>query len=320
MTTDSKASRPTVESSGQRRGAKIRVPATTSNLGSGFDAVGLALQLYLVVEISEIESGPRRLEVSGVDTHLIPTDESNLVWQTMSAVAQLKGKSLPDFLLRIENQIPIAKGLGSSAAAILAGAAAANFLCRLDLERESLLEIAAEREGHPDNAAPALMGGLVVSMGGQRTLSSKSRFPQEWTVVAVTPDYELPTKKARAVLPEQIPYRDAVFNVQRAAFLMAQLAQGRREGLREAMKDRLHQPYRCSLLPGLAEILDLKDTRGMIGVALSGAGSTVIAFADSHAEEIGEEIRGVFSRHHLTATVRLLKADDEGLVVKSGEK
>src|SRR5262249_55278144 len=231
----------------------------------------------------------------------------------------LKSKRLPDFLLRIENQIPIAKGLGSSAAAILAGAAAANFLCRLDLERESLLEIAAEREGHSDNAAPSLMGALEVWIGGEKTLSSKAQFPREWTVVAVTPDYELQTKKARAALPEQIAHRDAVFNVQRAAFLMAQLAQGRREGLREAMKDRLHQPYRCALLPGLAEILDLKDSRGMIGVALSGAGSTVIAFADSRAEEIGEEIREIFSRHHLTATVRLLKADDEGLVVKSGE-
>jgi homoserine kinase len=304
------------ESRSTRRAAKIRVPATTSNLGSGFDAVGLALQLYLVVEVSEIESGPSRLEFSGLDSHLIPTDESNLVWQTMSAVTELNGRSLPNFLLRIENQIPIAKGLGSSAAAILAGAAAADFLSRLNLARGSLLEIAAEREGHPDNAAPALMGGLVVSIGGERTLCSKSQFPEEWTIVAVTPDYELQTKQARAVLPELISHRDAVYNVQRAAFLMAQLAQGRREGLREAMADRLHQPYRSALVPGLAEILDLKDSRGMIGVALSGAGSTVIAFADSHAEEIGEEIREIFSRYHLTATVRLLKADNEGLVVQ----
>jgi len=317
--TERKALRLTDESRGIRRAAQIRVPATTSNLGSGFDAVGLALQLYLVVDVSEIEGGPSRLELSGLDTHLIPTDESNLVWQTMRAVARLKGRNLPAFLLRIENQIPIAKGLGSSAAAILAGAAAANVLCALDLDRESLLEIAAQSEGHPDNAAPALMGGLVVSMGGERTLSSKCRFPQEWTVVAVTPDYELQTKKARAALPDRIPHRDAVFNVQRAAFLMAQLAQGRRDGLREAMKDRLHQPYRCDLLPGLAEILDLNDSNGMIGVALSGAGSTVIAFADSRAGEIGEEIQTIFSRHHLTATVRLLKADDEGLVVKSVE-
>jgi homoserine kinase len=308
------------ESRSTRRVAKIRVPATTSNLGSGFDAVGLALQLYLVVEVSEIESGPSRLEFSGLDSHLIPTDESNLVWQTMSAVTELNGRSLPNFLLRIENQIPIAKGLGSSAAAILAGAAAADFLSRLNLARGSLLEIAAEREGHPDNAAPALMGGLVVSIGGERTLCSKSQFPEEWTIVAVTPDYELQTKQARAVLPELIPHRDAVYNVQRAAFLMAQLAQGRREGLREAMADRLHQPYRSALVPGLAEILNLKDSRGMIGVALSGAGSTVVAFADSHAEEIGEEIREIFSRYHLTATVRLLKADNEGLVVQSAEK
>ena len=300
-------------------GRRNTVPATTSNLGSGFDAVGLALQLYLMVEVSEIESGPSRLELSGLDTHLIPTDESNLVWQTMRAVAQLKGRNLPAFLLRIENQIPIAKGLGSSAAAILAGAAAANVLCALDLERESLLEIAAQRGG-----APRQRGSRTDGRAGGFYGRRKNPFFQ----VPVSPGVDRRGRNPRLRVADQksprgasdrIPHRDAVFNVQRAAFLMAQLAQGRREGLREAMKDRLHQPYRCDLLPGLAEILDLNDSNGMIGVALSGAGSTVIAFADSRAGEIGEEIQAIFSRHHLTATVRLLKADDEGLVVKSVE-
>src|SRR6266581_3673200 len=182
------------------RGARIRVPASTSNLGAAFDAVGLALQLYLT--------------------------------------------------------------------------------------RPQLLEIATAREGHPDNVAPALMGGLVASISGEKILCARTDFPADWTVVAVTPHFELETKRARAALPELVLHRDAVYNVQRAAFLMAQLTRGCREGVREAMRDRLHQPYRSPLLPGLQEILGMEELEGLIGVALSGAGSTVVALADGNESEI----------------------------------
>jgi len=155
----------------------------------------------------------------------------------------------------------------------------------------------------------------VASISGKKTLCSRAEFPSSWTIVAVTPDFELETRRARAVLPAQVPYRDAVFNVQRAAFLMAQLVRGRREGLREAMSDLLHQPYRCELLPGLRDVLAMEDRDGLLGVALSGAGSTVIAFADSHEGDIGEQISGIFSRHGLASRVRLLKADNQGLRV-----
>jgi homoserine kinase len=154
----------------------------------------------------------------------------------------------------------------------------------------------------------------VACISGEKILYSRLQFPADWTVVAVTPEFELETKKARAVLPKHVSHGDAVFNVQRAAFLMAQLAQGRREGLREAMEDRLHQPYRSSLLPGLQEILELRDSEGLIGLALSGAGSTVVAFVDSHGAEIGEQIRQVFAGHKVESQVRLLKADNTGLV------
>jgi homoserine kinase len=298
------------------RAARIRVPASTSNLGAAFDAVGLALQLHLTLEVCLLDQGISRIEFTGQDAHLVPSDESNLIWRTMAEVAATRGVQLPPFLLRVENRIPITKGLGSSASAILAGAAAASFLCRLNLTPEELLEIAAAREGHPDNVAPALYGGLVASMSGDRILCSRSRFPSDWTVVAVTPDFELETKRARAVLPAQVPYHDAVYNVQRAAFLMAQLVQGRKEGLREAMADALHQPYRSELLPGLNEVLAMEPSEGLLGVALSGAGSTVVAFADSHGSEIGARIRSIFARHGLSSQVRLLKADNEGLVVE----
>jgi homoserine kinase len=231
----------------------------------------------------------------------------------MLEVAHAHGVELPPFRMRVANDIPIAKGLGSSASACLAAAAAADFLNDLKLSREDYLQIAVAREGHPDNVAAALYGGLVASMDAERILCSKANFPENWKIVAVTPDYELETKRARKVLPEQVPHRDAVFNVQRAAFLMAQLLRGRTEGVREAMKDRLHQPYRSHLLPGLEEILALDGCPGLVGVALSGAGSTVVAFAEANAPEIGSRISEIFSRHHLGVQVRVLQADNDGL-------
>ncbi len=300
----------------KRKGLRIRVPATTANLGAAFDAVGLALQLYLTLEVHELTEGPSRIEFHGEDAHLIPTDDSNLIWRTMIDLAEEAEASLPFFALSAENEIPITKGLGSSASARLAAAAAVNFFCDLDWESQKLLEVATAREGHPDNVAPSLYGGLVASVSGERILCSRSDFPSDWTIVTVTPDYELRTELARSVLPPQIPREDAVFNVQRTAFLMAQLVQGRREGLREAMSDRLHQQYRSELLPGLKEVLDMPCCEGLLGVALSGAGSTVVAFADSHEAEIGARISGIFSSHGLKNKTRLLKADNTGLLLE----
>ncbi len=299
------------------QGVQIRVPASTANLGAAFDAVGLALQLYLNVEVRRIGAGPSRLEFEGEGKGIVALDASNLIWRVMESVAEKYRCRLPAFTLRIENEIPITKGLGSSATACVAAAAAADFLCGLELTTEDLLAIAAAEEGHPDNVAPALYGGLVASICGERILCSRSEFPSSWTIVAVTPNMELATKQARSVLPGQVPFADAVFNVQRTAFLMAQVVQGRSEGVRQAMADRLHQPYRSVLVPGLSEIFEMEDRAGLIGVALSGAGSTVVAFADTHAEEIGSDICRIFERHGLSAQTRLLKADNRGLVIEN---
>jgi len=294
---------------------RIRVPASTSNLGPAFDASGLALQLYLRVDVKRLDQGEPMIEYLGEDARLVPCDDSNLIWRTMALVAEQSGGRLPAFALRVENEIPITKGLGSSASACLAAAAAADFLCGLELPREEWLNIVTACEGHPDNAAPALYGGLVSSITGERILCSRAVFPPEWTIVAVTPDFELETKKARSVLPAIIPHGDAVFNVQRVAFLMSQLVQGRRDGIREAMRDRLHQPYRGPMMPGLQEILEMDDEPGLIGRALSGAGSTVVALADSCEREIAARMCGVFRARGLNSEVRLLKADNDGLTI-----
>lgn len=296
---------------------RITIPGSTSNLGAGFDAVGLALELYLTLDVRRLDTGPCRIEYQGPDAHLVPPDESNLIRRAMRLAAGRAGATLPPFALEIRNEIPIAKGLGSSAAASLGGVAAADFLCGLKLSAQQWLGLASELEGHPDNAAPSLWGGLVVSMSGERILCSRCEFPDDWTVVAVTPDFELETRLARAVLPEKVLHKHAVFNVQRASFFVAQLVQRRTEGLREAMADYLHQPYRSALIPGLAEILAMEDREGLLGVALSGAGPTVIALADSHEKEIGRAMQDVFAHYGLSSRVRLLKADHQGLTLES---
>jgi len=301
--------------SGNHTGLRIRVPASTSNLGAAFDAVGLALQLYLTVEVRALEQGPSRVEVCGEDAHLIPTDASNYLWRSMVEIAEGERCSLPFFSLEIENEIPVSKGLGSSSCALLAAAAAVDFLCGMNWHKEKLLEIGMAREGHPDNLAPSLYGGLVASICGKKVVCSKSEFPPDWTVIAVTPDLEVSTEKARSLLPPEIPYKHAIHNIQRTAFLMTQLVQGRREGLREAMSDLLHQPYRGKLIPGLDEILAMEQCEGLLGIALSGAGSSVIALADSHEYGIGEEIRRIFQSHGLSSRSRLLKADNLGLTL-----
>ena len=153
----------------------------------------------------------------------------------------------------------------------------------------------------------------MASICGEKIFCSKSEFPPEWNVVTVTPDLEISTERARSILPAEIPRKDAIHNVQRAAFLMAQLVQGRREGIREAMSDMLHQPYRARLIPGLKEALAMEDREGLLGIALSGAGSSVIAFTDSHSEETGAAISHIFQRSGLSSQVRFLKADNIGL-------
>ena len=301
------------------RRVKIRVPASTSNLGPAFDAVGLAFQLYLTVDAEELEQGPSTIAYTGEDPQLVSWDESissGVPWRKWRRSTASGCRPSPSGS-QTKSRSP--KGWEQRGGAAGRGRGC-RFFCAGGWTREKLLELVSAREGHPDNVAPSLWGGLVASIGGVngagKVLCSKSEFPEEWTAIAVTPDFEIKTDFARSILPPQISRGDAVYNIQRVAFLMAQLVQGRREGLREAMADLLHQPYRAELLPGLKEVLEMEDCEGLLGIALSGAGSTVIAFADSHQMEIGTRICRVFDSHGITSRIRFLKADNTGLVVE----
>ncbi len=274
---------------------RVSVPASVANLGPGFDALGLALDLFNVVEAEPGGEGPR-VEMVGEARDLAPAD--NLVLRAMRQAFALAGSDLPPLRLRLTNRIPVGCGMGSSAAAIVAGVVVANALLGDPWSPEKLLALATELEGHPDNVAPALWGGLVVSCaGGDGVRWIRLDAPSELQAVLVIPEMAVPTREARRVLPESVPFGDAVFNVGRTALLVAALAGRRYDLLGEAMHDRLHQPYRARLVPGLEDGLRAAERAGALGAALSGAGPGLVAFAVGDVRPIAEAVQAALARH-----------------------
>jgi homoserine kinase len=292
---------------------RIQVPATTANLGPGFDVLGLALSLYLTVDV-EPTDGPSRITYAGQGEKAIPTDQTNLIWRTMAEMARSKEVNLPSFSMQIHNDIPLARGLGSSAAAIVAGVLIANQVCSLDLNEQQILSWASRLEGHPDNTTAAMMGGLMASCLAEdgRCFYTRAPISARIKAVVVVPEFELSTAEARRVLPASYSRADAVFNLQRAAMLAAALNEPQPALIAELMRDRFHQPYRAELIPGLQESLELRGVPGLLGISLSGAGPSILALALDHFEEIGQEIKTNFARHGIDSNVLVLEIEHRG--------
>lgn len=274
----------------------LRVPASSANLGPGFDALGLALEIYLDCRFRRAPA--LSITVSGRDAGCIPGTEENLIWQTAQAVARDVGEPLPPIELEIVNDIPLGKGLGSSAAALTAGVVIADALLGLNWRPARILDEAARIEGHPDNVAACVLGSIVTAAidSAGMTRAIRLELPEKFGIGVVVPDFDLPTAKARAVLPDRYSRADAVFNVQRAALLIAALATGTTSAFPAALEDRFHQPYRAALVPGLAEILKLRAP-GLLGCALSGAGPSVLVFHERGYERVCELVRQIFAMH-----------------------
>lgn len=273
---------------------QITVPASTSNLGASFDACGLALALYLKVTVEEQASGFEIIP-SGEGANQVPRDESNLIARVARFVAARRNRKISGARLFVDSQIPLARGLGSSSSAIVAGISVYEALACERLSEEEFFGYALNFEGHGDNLAPGLLGGLVVACvigeGEEKTLATiKRAWPEEVKIVLAVPRFEMNTDEMRKAIPKEVTLSDAVFNLQRASLLQALISERRFDLLSEALRDRLHQPFRAPHGPGLAEALSLNDEtdkhKGLLGVAVSGAGSTVIAFATDSFSEI----------------------------------
>jgi homoserine kinase len=259
----------------EKRGIRLRLPATSANLGPGFDAVGLALSMYLTVEAWPAETW--QMHVSGRDAELIGTPNGNLILETFRGVLESRSLEVPKLGLKIHNEIPLGMGCGSSAAAICAGEALADHFGRLQSSDERSVSDASYREGHPDNVAACWYGGFTVSAITENGVKAATFAGNPaWELMLAIQPTALATKEARALLPETYSKADAVFNVQRAALLTAAFAQGRLDLLKAAMQDRIHQPYRLKACPLLERLLRLADEPYVGGVALSGAGPSVL--------------------------------------------
>jgi homoserine kinase len=288
-------------------------------MGAGFDCLGLALEMYLSVRATLLSKpGGRTLARSrGVHgTSELPSDpDQNLIFRAMRYTAEREGFDAPRVRVAVQNEIPVAGGLGSSAAATVAGIALGFAVTGRAVSKDATLRYATEMEGHPDNVAAALLGGLVVSFtrGDGTVVAVRKHWPKVIRLIVVTPNVKLETKKSRAVLPGTVSRADAVYNLQRSALFVAALEDRRYDLLWDAMQDRLHQTARQALIPGLADILALPRMPGLLGIALSGAGPSVIALATGRYDEIGKTIARCFEAHNMAPTIRQLEAAQDGL-------
>ncbi len=293
---------------------EVTVPATIANLGPGFDALGLAVDLH---DRFRVSLAPQTdVTFSGEHAGAVGGEQTPLVVRAAEAVAERAGRRT-GFAIEADLAIPVARGLGSSAASIVGSLVAANHLLGNPLDRRTLLQVAADLEGHPDNVTAALVGGLVVVASGNGGIHYGRFLPRiDLDVVLAIPTLAIPTEEARALLPRTVSLSDAVFNLSRAALLVTALLGGDESLLAVALDDRLHQPYRAKLLPGFAAVVAAARDDGAYGAVLAGSGSTVAAFSPPEMTAgVGAAMRDAFARHGVTAAVRIAQVDADGAVV-----
>lgn len=295
----------------------VRAPATTSNLGSGFDCLGMALDIWNSVHVEVGESG---LVVRGEGVDELPVGESNLVYQSFRVPFVRTGQPVPDVRIVCDNQIPLARGLGSSSAAAVAGLLAGNELSGRPLSDEELLDLAAAKEGHPDNVFPALLGGCqIVVKDGSRLVSSPLPVPPDLQAVIFIPEVPMPTEQARSVLDGQVSREDAVYNIGRVGLLVRAFATGDFTKLAVATQDRLHQPARQAIFPAMKVILRAALGAGALGVFLSGAGSSVLALTSGKEMTIGYEMAEAASKAGVVGDVKITRPTSQGAHIADPE-
>ena len=293
----------------------VSVPATSANLGPGFDTLGLALALRN--EVTAVEADGVRVQIEGEGARHLARGADNVVARGVRLAYEAAGRRFRGCDLHCVNRVPTARGLGSSAAAWVGGLAAGNALLGSPLSRERLLTLAARAEGHPDNVAAALHGGLTVSCpDGEAVMAIALPVPAALGWVALIPAATSATAEARAVLPPSVPRADAVFNVQRVALLLASLQAGRVDALGRALDDRLHQPYRLKLFPWMADVVAAARAAGALGCVLSGAGPTLLAVVRDDGPGVAGAMEAALRRAGVEGAARPFAVDVEGMVVR----
>ncbi len=290
----------------------VRVPATTANLGPGFDCLGMALGLHNTVSV-QATHGRLDVRIEGEGAEDLRWGEENRVLRAIRLAFEEADRRLPSLALEQKNNIPLGRGLGSSAAATVAGLVAANALCGSPLSADQILMLATQLEGHPDNVAPALLGGLVIAVQHEgQLLYNKIAVPVDLKAALFVPDFSMPTADARRVLPTEIPRSDAVYNLGRVALLVAALIEGHYEFLDAATHDRLHQPYREVIFPAMPTLLSAAREAGALGAFLSGAGSTVLALCRENAEKVAEAMADAAQKLSLTGQALVVPVTSKG--------
>jgi homoserine kinase len=297
----------------------VKVPATTANLGPGFDALGLALNLWNETEFVATNDKKIEISIDGEGAGILPCDANNSIVDAALQIYDRAGKSCSGLRVHCLNRVPLSSGLGSSSAAMLTGMLGANAVLGNPFTDEEILKLAIETEGHPDNVAPAMLGGLVASIVYEdRVISLKlparaNRSPIHVTIVL--PDFDFPTKQARAILPKQVDRKDAIYNISRAVLVTEALRTGDLELLGKAMSDALHQPYRIPLIPGAQAAIDAARRAGTSAIALSGAGPSLIAFSSKEDSAVGAAMQRAFEQAGLASRIFELGTSYEGAEV-----
>lgn len=303
----------------------VKVPATTANLGPGFDSLGLALPIYNTITVEETIMPGTGIEINIIDETneqdliSIPTDENNIVFKAIELLYNSIGQSPSELKITIKTQIPIARGLGSSAAVIVGGLIAANELLGRPADEAALLSIATEIENHPDNITPAVVGGFVVASLEEdgSVVYSKMNWPKDWNITVCIPDYELSTSIARSVLPSEVPMKDAIYNLKHVGMLVQAVNSHDEKLMKVALNDRLHQQYREKLIPGLKEIKEaLKHEENVMGVVISGAGPSILVISyGNNLDKIRETVSRVWSDLNVKSKILTLQVEEEGAKV-----
>ncbi|MEH2164765.1 MAG: homoserine kinase [Nostoc sp.] len=292
----------------------VTVPATTANLGPGFDCIGAALKLYNEFKFTRLEEGGLTINVNGAEAERVQTDESNLLYQAFVKFYQHIEQTPPSVKIEIKLGVPMARGLGSSATAIVGGLVAANQLEGATLSQSQVMELAIAMEGHPDNVVPALLGGcrLAATTGTAWEICDIPWHKDVVPVVAI-PNFELSTSKARGVLPTEVSRADAIFNTAHLGLLLRGLETGNGQWLKTALQDKLHQPYRKALIAGYDAVNIAAVSAGAYGMVISGAGPTLLALADKlNSKAVEAAMLAAWQEEGITAEVRSLTLDTQG--------